>query len=284
MPRLKNLALYVDYENLRQTLEKTFKTRADPKKIGEVLCKTAKENGNLVVRKVFGDWNFLHHSPTGGERRIDARKAFAAAGLLPVDVPVKGFGVEAKDRTDIFLSVEASFDFFTKKNIGVVMLASSDADYCPLVRHIQEQGKEVIVCSFSASMSPDLAALTPVIPLEKLLGVELPTATIISTEPEPIGPSTRTVATYNWTIFIEALHKAEQQHWKFVGLTHFRDRWMNISMGVNEVNEKSNMINQAIDEQIIFTRKVIREGNAFATTAIKLNKDHPLVAKFLRKS
>lgn len=274
MPRQKNVALYVDYENIRQTLERNFKVPADPSKIGKILRKAAQDMGNLVVQNVYGDWNFLHRNPNGGSR-IDVKKALTVAGLQPVDVPVKGSGVNTKDRTDIFLAVDASFDVFKKKNIGIVMLASSDGDYCPLVRNIQGEAKTVVVCSFTVSMSPELLAIAnSTIPLEKLLGLELPMSSADSTEAV-------TALGYNWNAFIEALHKAEKQRWGFVGLKYFRDNWMNESMGVKEHAEKHTMVNQAIGEEIILKQMIDRPGQTFPTTSIKLNKNHPLVKRFL---
>jgi uncharacterized LabA/DUF88 family protein len=274
MPRPKNIALYVDYENVRQTLERRFKVTADPSKIGAVLRKTAQEQGTLVVQYVYGDWNFLHRSPNGGPR-IDVKKALTVAGLKPVDVPVKGTGQDTKDRTDIFLAVDASFDIFKKKNIGTVMLASSDGDYCPLVRNIQGEDITVVVCGFTVSMSPELMAIAnSTISLEKLLGLELPTTSGDTIEAEA-------ALTYDWMAFIEALHKAEKQRWGFVGLKHFRDSWMNESM-VADPTQRHYMVNQAIGEQIVVKHMVERPGQSFPTTAIRLNKLHPLVVKFLK--
>jgi NYN domain len=262
----KNLGLYVDYENLRQTLIRGFGQHPDPTHIGSVIRKAAQEEGKLVVQNVYGDWKLLHTSPDG-TRRIEAKPALSKAGLNPVDVPVKGSGADMKDRTDIWLAIDVAFDVFTVRGLKKVMIASSDGDYCPLVRKIQSQNKDVVVCGFSTAMGPELQNIAnKTIFLDQLLGI-----TPVDNEAELI---------YNWNEFIEALAKAESLRWSFVGLKRFRDSWLNPNMGVSNPSQKHDMINYAIREQIVLKHMVAQPGFDHDTTAIKLNRQHPLVKEF----
>ena len=272
MFRNKNLALYVDYENIRQTLVRGYGIHPDPGKIATLIRKAAQEEGKLIVQNVYGDWKLLHPAPGGG--RLEAKPLLSKAGLSPVDVPLKGTGPEKKDRTDIFLAIDVAFDLFTMRGVRTVMIASSDGDYCPLVRKIQGQNKDVVVCGFTIAMSPELMNIAnKTIFLDKLMGLEAPE--------EPTDHGAR--MGYNWTPFIEALDKAENLQWSFVGLKRFRDNWLDPRMGVSDLTQKHEMINFAIREQIILKHMVTQPGNPYQTTAIKLNREHPLVKEFFKQ-
>src|SRR5262249_18207923 len=95
----KNVALYIDYENIRQTMIRTFGQHPDPHALGVLIRELAEAEGRLIVHNVYGDWKFLHGAPPDGRRKLEPKPLLIKAGLTPVDVPVKGSGPDTKDRT-----------------------------------------------------------------------------------------------------------------------------------------------------------------------------------------
>lgn len=268
----ERIAIYVDYENIRKSLQKHLNHIADPGQVAKTLKETADKFGKVLLANVYGDWALPHPAPGGG--RINSAKHFEAAGYEPVMVPVKASG---QDRTDIRLALDAQRALFTMEEITTFMLVSGDGDYGRLARELRSAQKRVIVCGIGVAISRELISLAdPLITLETLLDVAPPADTV--KEPPADGKTH-----FEWVTFIQTLDRAENMPWQFVGLKYFRDRWMSTAMGAADADQAQDMLNEAVAEQIIETYQVENHKNpsGFPTSAIRLNREHPLVKETL---
>jgi hypothetical protein len=176
-----------------------------------------------------------------------------------------------QDRTDIHLALDAQRKLFTEPELTAFMIVSGDGAFGVLARQIQASEKRVIICGVGRTISRELIPLAdPLIPLEKLLG-------LISPDKEPLDPVTKNTMQQTWVPFIVTLDRAERTL-GFVGFKHFRDKWVMAGFGTHTPEERQELINEAIIQQIVEAYQVTNPKNSnFSTTAIRLNRAHPLV-------
>ena len=90
------------------------------------------EKGSLIVRRAYADWN----------RFRDLKRRYHDSGFELIDIPRKFHS--GKSCADIKLAVDAIELSFSKQHVDTFALLSGDADLCPLVSKLRENGKQVI--------------------------------------------------------------------------------------------------------------------------------------------
>lgn len=256
-----NIAIFVDYENIRMGLKIRYGIEANPEEIAKILKSSITEYGDMLLGKVYGDWS-IHQVYAG--KKIHTARAFEKHAFDAVMVSTKATG---QDRSDSRLILDAYKFLMTMPNISAFMIVSGDGDFAHLSREIKAGGKRVIICALSQSTNPELLSIAnPFISIESLLNITV----------REVSP---TMPIYNWEALIDQLSKAEKTL-PFVGFKHFRDKWLSPAMGpVDTPEQKHRLVNEAIKAGIIEIYKEENPDSSFPTTAIRLNKKHLLVKK-----
>jgi uncharacterized LabA/DUF88 family protein len=267
------IAIFVDYENIRKSLQVHLSHIADPGQIARTIKEAADEHGQVLMANVYGDWALPHPGPNGG--RVFSAKHFVSAGYEPIMVPVKSSG---QDRTDMWLALDAQKILFKNPEVTAFMIVSGDGDYGRLARELRSAQKRVMVCGIGVAISRELISLAnPLITLENLLGLTPPPT--VAKEPSLDSAASQ----FDWVTLIQTLERAEKQPWEFVGLKYFRDKWITSAMGVTDSNQAQNILNEGVAQEVIETYTVSNPKNhSFPTAAIKLNRAHPLVQATLQ--
>lgn len=262
------VALLVDFENIRISLQKHFSMLVKTRDIAKTLRAAAGDYGRALICNAY-----LRSDQGGSSMGAD----FQAEGYEPVFVVPKQTG---QDRTDMKLSMDGQRLLYTRAgDLSAFLIASGDGDFTELARTITQANKRLIVISVGQTASRELIALAnPFIPIESLLHLGQPSGPL----PEPSGGA----SAYNWEPFIQQLAKAETYFSKgFVGFSHFADRWLNTQMGpIATIEDRRTLINEAVSLGIAESYQVANtspNSQRPMSWALRVNRNHPLVQKVL---
>jgi uncharacterized protein (TIGR00288 family) len=135
--RERNLAVFVDLENLAMGFTAQRKARFDIQKVLERLV----EKGKIIVKKSYADWS-----------RFPAYTApFHEAGIELIEIPKRS--QTGKNSADIRLVVDAMDLAWSKAHVDTFVIVSGDSDFSPLVSKLKENGKHVIGLGMKGSTS-----------------------------------------------------------------------------------------------------------------------------------
>jgi uncharacterized protein (TIGR00288 family) len=135
--RERNLAVFVDLENLVMGFQNQRKTRFDIQKVLERLV----EKGKLIVKKAYADWS-----------RYGAYTApFHESAIELIEIPKRS--QTGKNSADIRLVVDAIDLAWSKPHIDTFVIVSGDSDFSPLVSKLKENGRHVIGLGMKGSTS-----------------------------------------------------------------------------------------------------------------------------------
>lgn len=135
--RERNLAVFVDLENLAMGFQGQRKAKFEVQKVLERLV----EKGKLIVKKAYADWS-----------RYQAYTApFHEAAIELIEIPKRS--QTGKNSADIRLVVDAMDLAWSKAHIDTFVIVSGDSDFSPLVSKLKENGKHVIGLGMKGSTS-----------------------------------------------------------------------------------------------------------------------------------
>jgi uncharacterized protein (TIGR00288 family) len=135
--RERNLAVFVDLENLAMGFQGQRKAKFEIQKVLERLV----EKGKLIVKKAYADWS-----------RYQAYTApFHEAAIELIEIPKRS--QTGKNSADIRLVVDAMDLAWSKAHIDTFVIVSGDSDFSPLVSKLKENGKHVIGLGMKGSTS-----------------------------------------------------------------------------------------------------------------------------------
>jgi len=123
MENLKNIAVFIDYENF-----------SDKKFDIAILLDKLKERGRLIIKKADADW----------ERFKRIKHEMLENSVELIELPTHA---NSKNFADIKLVVDALETAITKDYIDTFVVVSGDSDYTPLISKLREHDKYVIVVS-----------------------------------------------------------------------------------------------------------------------------------------
>lgn len=138
--RDRRIGLFSDVENIALALREDGSTDLDIQKVVRGLL----QQGSLVVRRAYADWH----------RFRDLKRRYHDCGFELIDIPRKDHS--GKSSADIKLAVDAIELSFSKQHVDTFALLSGDADLCPLVAKLRENGKTVIGIGPERSASKNL--------------------------------------------------------------------------------------------------------------------------------
>jgi uncharacterized protein (TIGR00288 family) len=135
--RERNLAVFVDLENLAMGFQNQRKAKFEILKVLERLV----EKGKLIVKKAYADWS-----------RYQAYTApFHEAAIELIEIPKRS--QTGKNSADIRLVVDAMDLAWSKPHVDTFVIVSGDSDFSPLVSKLKENGKHVIGLGMKGSTS-----------------------------------------------------------------------------------------------------------------------------------
>ncbi len=135
--RERNVAVFVDLENLALGLQGQRKAKFEIPKVLERLV----EKGKLIVKKAYADWG-----------RYQAYTApFHEAAIELIEIPKRS--QTGKNSADIRLVVDAMDLAWSKPHVDTFVIVSGDSDFSPLVSKLKENGKHVIGLGMKGSTS-----------------------------------------------------------------------------------------------------------------------------------
>jgi uncharacterized protein (TIGR00288 family) len=135
--RERNLAVFIDLENLAMGFQNQRKAKFEINKVLERLV----EKGKLIVKKAYADWS-----------RYQAYTApFHEAAIELIEIPKRS--QTGKNSADIRLVVDAMDLAWSKSHVDTFVIVSGDSDFSPLVSKLKENGKHVIGLGMKGSTS-----------------------------------------------------------------------------------------------------------------------------------
>ena len=135
--RERNLAVFIDLENLAMGFQNQRKIRFEVQKVLERLV----EKGKLVVKKAYADWS----------RFPSYTAPFHEAAIELIEIPKRS--QTGKNSADIRLVVDAMDLAWSKTHLDTFVIVSGDSDFSPLVSKLKENGKHVIGLGMKGSTS-----------------------------------------------------------------------------------------------------------------------------------
>ena len=136
-PRIRNMALFCDFENVALGVRDARYSAFDIQKVLERLLL----KGNIVVKKAYCDW----------ERYKEFKGGMHEAGFELIEIPhVRQSG---KNSADIRMVVDALDLCYTKAHVDTFVIISGDSDFSPLVSKLRENNKVVVGVGVKKSTS-----------------------------------------------------------------------------------------------------------------------------------
>jgi len=253
------VALFLDYENIRRSLEHHFDPSPPPQMVAERLWEMASRFGHVLLANVYADWSIHGTEPREFRRRQ----------IEPRLVLTKENG---DDRTDITMSLDALTTLYEEPEIDVYVIGSGDSDFHDLLQRLRRRGKRIVVCGLRSDTGRELIRGSDrFVPLEDLMGARPGRQT------HPV-----TWEEYDWTGFIRLIRDLGRKL-NFVGLRYVATKVLNPhNCGLSDRGQKQELLNRAIDSEIITPYQVenIEEGGE-PVSACRLNEAHPLVQEVL---
>lgn len=148
-PKYKNqrVAVFIDVQNLYHSARAIYQKRVNFK---ELL------NDSVGQRQLIRAFAYVVKTKTGEEKPF-----FDALEKLGIEMRVKDlqeyYGGMKKADWDVGVAVDA---IKTSQIVDVVVIASGDGDYIPLVEYLKNQGRRVEVIAFGRSTSSKLKEVT----------------------------------------------------------------------------------------------------------------------------
>ncbi|AMV38974.1 NYN domain-containing protein [Planctomyces sp. SH-PL62] len=135
--RERNLAVFIDLENLAMGFQSQRKVKFDIQKVLERLV----EKGKLIVKKSYADWS----------RYPNYTAPFHESAIELIEIPKRS--QTGKNSADIRLVVDAMDLAWSKPHVDTFVIVSGDSDFSPLVSKLKENGKHVIGLGMKGSTS-----------------------------------------------------------------------------------------------------------------------------------
>ncbi len=257
----------IDWENIRRGAQ-LYQRRVRPAELCRAMRDVGAVFGEVKGGKAFGDWSL----------RPDDGQEFAEQDIVPYHAPRSSAG---KDRSDPAILLEVYEWIRDREDCGTVILGSGDSDYQVLVDRARLQGRRIVLCAFSQSVSWDMLATAPLFPLEAELGiqvaehgdVEVPVAVVHEVEDTGVDDLLGR--------FVREMDRLEGRM-NFVGYSMLCNQWMlDWGMGWNE-HECRRLVDEYQDAGVVERHEVVNRNNPdWPTAAVRLVRTNETVRRAL---
>ncbi len=313
------VALLVDWDNLRRGLAEGTAEPTAPAAVAEALLRYASGVGRVMLARAYGAWP----GGTGEARDLQAAK------ILPVLVPPTADG---KERTAIRLAADALEALYAGGEPDAFVLATGDATLLPLVQALRGDGSDVLLVAPARVAASDVPSEVDVFAtMEDVLGgaVGRPTAPRpiraedaaddeaedhggwVAARPPPRAaapsrpppsyrpqpsaapargypprapapPPTMSFEGYDWAPFVKLIDELEHRL-PFVGVRYLVNKVLGPrNCGIDDPRLKRDLINRAVDDGLIEMYPVGNvEDRTDPVTACRLDRKNAVVASIL---
>ncbi len=144
MEHRKEVALFVDFENIREGARTVYGVEIAP----SLLIEKARKYGLVHIARAYADFDLLPP---------DTQRDMRVCGLAAVHARAHGVGDRRRSAADMDLVLDLVETLLDRSNIPTVILMSGDRDFLRLVTMVRNRfGKEVIVSGVPGTVSADL--------------------------------------------------------------------------------------------------------------------------------
>lgn len=162
---MKQVVMYIDYDNLYISLENKYKIKAIDL-IKEVRKKYEDDNNNLRLIKAFCDFS------------SSAKELSTLEGELIELRHINSIGNGKTNASDIGLSIDVIKSLYNNINFEKYIIISSDSDMNILIKELKFHGKDVTLVYLQASTNPEYLTVLEkwgieLIAIEDLMGLEI---------------------------------------------------------------------------------------------------------------
>ena len=269
----EQVAVFVDYENLRWGLFRHFQKRVPDdvtvKTLLEAIRQVATEIGTLYEGNVFGDWTLRGEDA----RAVENVQHFRAQLVLRSD--------SKKDRTDPAMNFAIDDFYRDKAEINHLLLCAGDSDYCEVVRRGTRLHRNMYICAVGAQTAPELLSLAKAFyPIEQRLGLRRIDAEEVKAAVEKLDPS----ELRRWAPLINQLAVAESRL-RYVVRAYFINKYLPPALGFGETfEEKTLSLDFAEQYGLLESDKVPHPDSGMPVRVIRLKRDHDMVKTVLAKT
>ncbi|MBI3537010.1 MAG: NYN domain-containing protein [Chloroflexi bacterium] len=138
------VALFIDFENIRYGLKNNFNREPDP----QMLMAKARKYGPVALANAYAD--FTEHPDM-------FRRKFEVAGISPRDIPRRSPDVAHKSSADMAMLMDIIDCLLDRPGVMTMMLMTGDSDFIRVVARARHRfGKKVIISGVPGSVSNDL--------------------------------------------------------------------------------------------------------------------------------
>lgn len=243
------VALFIDFENIRYSMLNNYGQEPDPHK----LIAKARKYGTVPVAFAYAD--FSKH-PDQYKRR------FEAAGVSRIDVPLRLLpGGKEKSAADLIMLLDIVDAVLDRPQISTFVLMTGDGDFVRISARLKNRfGKNVVISGVPGTISSDLVdSATAADPLE--------------IEERRLGDQeARYVRLLGWI----------DEHWETT-------TFMNIAryiagprhpLGPTGIEDAKAVLNSLVRVDVL-RQEVVDLNDGSITRAIRLNREHPFVQQVL---
>lgn len=266
----EQVAMFVDYENIRIGLSRHFRKRVPEdipvRDLLKALKTVAEELGVLYEAHIFGDWTL---------RPVDAREVegtphFRAQLVLRAD--------SKKDRTDPAMNFFIDDFYREKSNINNIIVCAGDADYCEVVRRGRKIHKNIYVCAVGPQTAPELLSLAKAFyPIEQRLGLKPIDVKEIADAMAKLDPN----ELIKWAPLVKQLDTVERRL-PYVVRSHFMKQYMTPGLGYGDTFEqKEATLDLAGQLELVEFDRVPGPKDGMPVRTVRLRRDHTMVKTIL---
>ncbi len=140
------VALFIDFENIRYGLKNIYGVEPDPPKLME----KARKYGPVAVANAYAD--FTEH-PEFYRRKLEV------AGITPRDIPRRSPDVAHKSSADMAMLIDIIDCLLDRPTVNTIVLMTGDSDFIRAVARARHRfGKKVVIAGVPGCVSNDLIA------------------------------------------------------------------------------------------------------------------------------
>ncbi len=137
----KNIAIYLDFENLVLSAEEVYPSKTKPLLLGPLVDYIASK-GNICIKKAYADWSKHIFS--------QYQRSLIGYGFEMIHLP--GTTSQGKNGADVRLAIDAIENMASFEILDTFVVGSGDTDFISLIQNIRARGKSVIVLGFEHSV------------------------------------------------------------------------------------------------------------------------------------
>src|SRR5919199_4168899 len=150
MPEGGEVALFIDFENVRYGLKNTFGLEPDPQK----LMQKARKYGPVALATAYAD--FTEH-PEFYRRKLEV------AGISPRDIPRRSPDVAHKSSSDMAMLLDIIDCLLDRPSVTTLIMMTGDSDFIRAVTRARYRfNKRVVIAGVPGCVSNDLIAAADV--------------------------------------------------------------------------------------------------------------------------